>query len=56
MLMNFSPISAPLPMPYISQDETDILFEIDRLDGIKHKLTETERRFSDAALSKSELL
>lgn len=56
MLMNFSPIVMPLPQPYISQDETDILLEIDRINGVKHELTEQERRFSDAALCKSQLL
>lgn len=54
-MINFSPISMPFPSSYISQDEIDILLEMDRIDGIKHKLTEQERSFSDAALHKSEL-
>lgn len=53
MLMNFSSIAVPFPMPYISQDETDILLEIDRINGVKHQLSEQERRFSDATLCKS---
>lgn len=53
MLINFSRIDMPLPNPYISQDETDILLEMDRIDGIKHKFSEYERRFlNDTALSK----
>ncbi len=44
MLMNFSPITISMPQSYISQDETDILLEIDRTDGIKHRFTEYERR------------
>lgn len=52
MLMNFSRIDMPLPEPYISQDEIDMLVEMDRIDGIKHKLSEYERRFlNDTALS-----
>lgn len=42
MLMNFSPITISMPQSYISQDETDILLEIDRVDGIKHRFTEHE--------------
>lgn len=30
--MNFSPVTIPLPNIYISQDETDILVEMERLD------------------------
>ena len=56
MLMNFSPIAMPLPYPYVSQDEIDILVETDRIDDVKHTLAEIERRFSDAALCKSQLL
>ena len=36
-----------MPQSYISQDETDILLEIDRTDGIKHRFTEYERRYLD---------
>lgn len=53
MLMNFSPIAMPLPYPYVSQDEIDMLVEMDRIDGVKHKLNEQERRFSDATLCES---
>lgn len=49
MLMNFSPITISMPQSYISQDETDILLEIDRVDGIKHRFTEYERRYLDGA-------
>lgn len=56
MLMNFSRIDMPLPQPYISQDEIDMLVEMDRIDGVKHELTKQERRFLDATLCKSELL
>lgn len=49
MLMNFSPITISMPQSYISQDETDILLEIDRVDGIKHRFTEHERRYLDGA-------
>lgn len=51
MLMNFSAIAMPLPYPYVSQDEIDMLVEMDRIDGVKHKLSEQERRFSDVVLS-----
>lgn len=53
MLFNFSRIDMPLPEPYISQDEIDMLVEMDRIDGTKHKLSEQERRFSDATLCES---
>ncbi len=47
MLMNFSPITISMPQSYISQDEAGILLEINRVDGIKHKFTEYERRYLD---------
>lgn len=53
MLFNFSRMGMPFPEPYISQDEIDMLVEMDRIDGVKHKLNEQERRFSDATLCKS---
>lgn len=53
MLMNFSNISIPMPKPYLTQDETDILIEIGRLDNEKYKLTDAERRFYDAAIFES---
>ena len=53
MLMNFSNISIPMPKPYLTQDETDILVEIGRLDNEKYKLTDVERRFYDAAIFES---
>lgn len=56
MIMNFSSVAIPLPEPYISQDETDILLEIDRIDGTKHQLDDIERRFLNATLRESELL
>lgn len=52
MLFNFSRIDMPLPEPYLWQDEIDILVEMDRIDGVKHKLSEQERRFlNDTTLS-----
>lgn len=56
MLMNFSWIDTPMPDPYLSQDEIDMLVEIDRINDVKHQLTEHERRFLNATLRKSELL
>lgn len=53
MLFNFNRIDIPLPEPYILQDKIDMLVKMDRLDGAKHKLSEQERRFSDATLCKS---
>ena len=53
MLMNFSNISIPMPKPYLTQDETDILIEIGRLDNEKYKLTDSERRLYDAAIFES---
>ena len=31
MLMNFSPVNTSIPEPYMSQDEVEILLEIDKL-------------------------
>lgn len=53
MLMNFSNISIPIPETYLTQDETDILIEIGRLDNEKYKLTDVKRRFYDAAMFES---
>ena len=53
MLMNFSNISIPIPKPYLTQDETDILVEIGKLNNEKYKLTDAERRFYDAAIFES---
>ena len=53
MLMIFSNISIPIPEIYLTQDETDILIEIGRLDNEKYKLTDVERRFYDAAIFES---
>lgn len=53
MLINFSSMAVPLPEPYISQDERDILVEMDRIDDVKHKLIEHERRFFNATLCES---
>ena len=53
MLMNFSNISIPIPETYLTQDETDILTEIGRLDNEKYKLTDAERRFYDATIFES---
>ena len=53
MLMNFSNISIPMPKPYLTQDETDILVEIGKLNNEKYKLTDAERRFYDAAVFES---
>lgn len=53
MLMNFSNISIPIPKTYLTQDETDILVEIGKLDNEKHKLSDAERRFYDAAIFES---
>ena len=53
MLMNFSNISIQIPEIYLTQDETDILIEIGRLDNEKYKLTDVERRFYDAAIFES---
>ena len=53
MLMNFSNISIPMPKPYLTQDETDILVEIEKLDNEKYKLSDAERRFYDAAIFES---
>lgn len=54
--MNFSRITIPIPEHYLTQDETDILVEISRLNGEKHKIPDEERRFYDATISKSKLL
>lgn len=48
--MNFSNISIPIPKTYLTQDETDILVEIGKFDNEKHKLSDAERRFYDAAI------
>lgn len=56
MLFNFSRVDIQLPETYISQDEIDMLVEMYRIDGVKHKLSEQERRFSDATLCKPQLL
>lgn len=48
--MNFSNISIPIPKTYLTQDETDILVEIGKLDNEKHKLSDVERRFYDATI------
>ena len=53
MLMNFSSISIPIPETYLTQDETDILVEIGKLNNEKYKLTDLERRFYDAAIFES---
>ena len=53
MLMNFSNISIPMPKPYLTQDETDILIETGKFDNEKYKLTDVERRFYDAAIFES---
>ena len=53
MLMNFSNISIPIPKIYLTQDETDILVEIGKLNNEKYKLTDAERRFYDAAVFES---
>ena len=50
MLMNFSNILIPIPETYLTQDETDILIEIGRLNNEKYKLTDVERRFYDATI------
>ena len=50
MLMNFSNILIPIPETYLTQDETDILIEIGKLDNEKYKLTDVERRFYDATI------
>ena len=55
MLMNFSNISIPMPKPYLTQDETDILVEIGKLDNEKYKLSDAERRYYDATIPKSKL-
>ena len=44
MLMNFSNMSIPIPETYLTQDETDILIEIGRLNNEKYKLGECVRR------------
>lgn len=56
MLMNFSPITVQNFNSHKSQDEIDILLEIDRIEGVKHKLSDIERRFLNATLCESELL
>ena len=48
--MNFSNMSIPIPETYLTQDETDILIEIGRLNNEKYKLTDVERRFYDATI------
>ena len=53
MLMNFSNMSIPIPETYLTQDETDVLIEIGKLDNEKYKLTEAERRFYDATIFES---
>ena len=53
MLMNFSNMSIPIPETYLTQDETDILVEIGKLDNEKYKLTDVERRFYDATIFES---
>ena len=53
MLMNFSNILIPIPETYLTQDETDILVEIEKLDNEKYKLSDSERRFYDAAVFES---
>ena len=53
MLMNFSNMSIPIPETYLTQDETDILVEIGKLNNEKYKLTDVERRFYDAAIFES---
>ena len=53
MLVTFSNISIPIQRTYLTQDETEILIEIGRLDNEKYKLTDVERRFYDAAIFES---
>ena len=53
MLINFSNISIPIPETYLTQDETDILVEIEKLDNEKYKLSDAERRFYDATIFES---
>ena len=43
----------PIPETYLTQDETDILIEIGRLDNEKYKLNDAERRFYDATIFES---
>lgn len=49
MLMNFSAVSEPIPLVYLSQDETDILVLAEKLD----KDYELYGGNSDATISKS---
>ena len=53
MLMNFSNMLSPIPETYLTQDETDILIEIGKLDNEKYKMTYAERMFYDAAIFES---
>ena len=53
MLMNFSNILIQIPETYLTQDETDVLIEIGKLDNEKYKLTDAERRFYDATIFES---
>ena len=53
MLMNFSNMLIPIPETYLTQDETDILIEIGKLDNEKYKMTYAERIFYDAAIFES---
>ena len=53
MLMNFSNMLIPIPEIYLTQDETDILIEIGKLNNEKYKLTDVERRFYDATIFES---
>ena len=53
MLMNFSNMLIPIPETYLTQDETDILIEIGKLDNEKYKMTYAEMIFYDAAIFES---
>lgn len=51
--MNFSNMLIPIPETYLTQDETDILIEIGKLDNEKYKMNYAERIFYDAAIFES---
>lgn len=42
MLMNFSPVNTPIPDPYLSHDEVEILREIEKLDWEEKLYTRIE--------------